>query len=207
MYEAALARIASRGGWNDVVSGVEGGLIESHREDAAPVNDPELSRVSSSIAGTTADTHCWEASDWTRLAEHFDALGSGEFWLAGLAVPETGRIDLSPDVCVPVRRFLLEGYAPRLSFETFELSQALVVLAHEAEHLRSPTAGEDEVECYALQRVRGLVRDAGRGAGYADELAGLAWDIGYPEKSDEYRTGLCYDGGPLDLHRQSSVWP
>ena len=150
------------------------------------MNDPELSRVSSEIAGTTADAHCWEASDWTRLAEHFDALGSGEFWLAGLAVPETGRIDLSPDVCVPVRRFLLEGYAPRLSIETFELSQALVVLAHEAEHLRSPSADEDEVECYALQRVRRLVRDAG-GGGVRRGVAGLAWDIGYPQKSDEYR--------------------
>jgi hypothetical protein len=204
---AALRRGCEPGRWGSVVWDVEGSLIESHREEADPVHDPELSRVASSIAETTADTHCWERLDWTNLAEQFDALGSGEFWLAGLAVPDTGRIDLSPDVCVPVRRFLFEGYAPHLSFETFELSQALVVFAHEAEHLRSPTAGEDETECHALQRVRGLVRDVGHGEAYADELAGLAWDIGYPEKSDAYRTELCYDGGPLDLHRQSSIWP
>ena len=93
----------------------------------------------------------------------------------GLAVPETGRIDLSPDVCVPVRRFLLEDYAPRLSFETFEPSQALVVLAHEAERpayagrrARTRSSATRCSGCEGSSAMRGKRR-----ATYADELAGL----------------------------------
>jgi hypothetical protein len=94
-----------------------------------------------------------------------------------------------------------------VSTQAYTLAEALVLLAHEAEHLRTPDAEEDVVECHALQRVRGLVSDAGFGREYQSELALLAWDIGYPEQLEDYRTELCFDGGPLDLDRRSSAWP
>jgi hypothetical protein len=119
----------------------------------------------------------------------------------------SGRIDLSPVVCDPLRRFLRSRYTPFLNLQSYQLAEALVTLAHEAEHLRHPEAAEDVVECYALQRVRAIVRDAERRPSYQKEMAGLAWEVGYPNTSDEYRTEDCRNGGPLDLHPRSQAWP
>lgn len=194
--------------WTAVVWDIEGSLIDSHREDATTTFEPELSRVAERIAGRKVTTHCWEAGDWEALSEQYALLGSVEFWLLGLASPPGGRIDLSPAVCDQLRPFLIDGRLPSLiSSEAYDLSQALVVLAHEAEHLRKPGASEAEVECFALQRVRDLVRAEGHGARYQEELALLAWEVGYPEQLESYRTERCDDGGPLDLHAESSDWP
>jgi hypothetical protein len=94
-----------------------------------------------------------------------------------------------------------------LNEESLGLAYALVVLAHEAEHLRSPDADEAAVECVAIQRVRDLVRDAGRGAAYQELMAGLAWEVGYPDMPPEYRTARCHDGSELDVRPDTDVWP
>ena len=194
--------------WDTVVREIEGSLIDSHRDGATTTFEPELSRVAAGIAGRQARTHCWQEGDWEALSEQYSSLGSLEFWLAGLASPAAGRIDLSPYVCERLRPYLVHGRLPSLvSYEAYELSEALVVLAHEAEHLRQPDASEAEVECRALQRVRGLVRAEGHGPQLQSELALLAWDIGYPENLEQYRTEACADGGPLDLHPASRAWP
>jgi hypothetical protein len=127
--------------------------------------------------------------------------------VTGMAVPVSHRIDLSPEVCDPLRRFYKEGYGPSLSIESLELAEALVTLAHEAEHIREPFASEAVVECHGLQRVRGMVREAGRGRGYQEEMAGLAFTVGYPNLPDEYRIRSCRSGGPYDLHPNSKTWP
>jgi hypothetical protein len=64
---------------------------------------------------------------------------------------------------------------------------ALVTLVHEAEHVRGPYESEAVVDCYAIQGVRELVLAAGRSSSYANEIAG--------------------NGGRLDLHPKSSLWP
>lgn len=76
-----------------------------------------------------------------------------------------------------------------------------------AEHLRSPQASEAEVECFAVQRVRALVAGAGRNHRYQCEMVALAWEVGYLDRPEKYRTERCGDGGPLDLHPGSSIWP
>ena len=58
-----------------------------------------------------------------------------------------------------------------------------------------------------MQGVRGVVLEAGRRPGYANEMAGLAWEIGYPHMPADYRTRDCRDGGRLDRHPRSSIWP
>jgi hypothetical protein len=194
--------------WGSVLWAIQSGLIDAHRGEATTTFEPKLSRVAAGSVGRRTTTHCWREEDWETLSEQYAALGREEFWLAGLASPSAGRIDLSSHVCDRLRPFLEEGRLPSLiSFEAYELSEALVVLAHEAEHLRRPGASEADVECRALQRVRGLVRAEGHGAELQNELALLAWDIGYPENLEEYRTERCADGGPLDLHPDSSAWP
>jgi hypothetical protein len=82
-----------------------------------------------------------------------------------------------------------------------------VTLAHEAEHLRSPDASEADVECVAIQRVRDLVRAAGRSPSYQELMAGLAWDVGYPDLPEDYRTAACRDGSKLDVRPETSIWP
>jgi hypothetical protein len=186
---------------------VGGLLIDGHREEAVTTYEADLSRLAAGIAGREARTHCWAEGDWTRMAEQYELLNGGEFWVAGLAVPSRGRIDLAPEVCVPLLRFVREGYAPELSTETYDLSLALATFAHEAEHIRVPRASEAEVHCYALQRVRGLAREQGQGRGYQEEMALIAWELGYPYMPADYRTRRCRNGGPLDLRPGSNEWP
>jgi hypothetical protein len=163
--------------------------------------------MAGSIAGEPARAYCWPERDWTPLAEQYRLVRGDEFWLLGHADPGRRRIDLAPEVCGPLDLFLRGELPPLLTLDSFELAQALVVLAHEAEHLRVPDAPEAVVECYALQRVRDLVRRAGADRAYEEEIVGLVVDVSYPRLSPEYRTTKCRNGGPLDLRPASDVWP
>ena len=94
-----------------------------------------------------------------------------------------------------------------LSYENFEMAQALMVVTHQAEHLKAPTASEAEVECSAVQHVRPLVRAAGWDAAYATEMASQAWELSYRQLPPAFRSPACRDGGPLDRNPRSSAWP
>ncbi len=186
--------------------GVSDSPIDAHRQTASSTFEADFSRSASSISGVKARVHCWPEEDWAPLAEDVEVVGRDEFWLAGLADPPT-RIDLSPAVCDPLRLFVRGDYTPYLNTQSYELAEAIVTLAHEAEHLRTPAASEAVVECHALQRARTLVRQAGRRAWYQKEIADLAWQVGYPQQFADYRTNACRNGGPLDLRPGSNAWP
>ena len=87
------------------------------------------------------------------------------------------------------------------------MAEGLMVLTHQAEHLKTPTASEAEVECHAVQHVRPLVRAAGWGAKYASELALQAWELSYQQLPPAFRTPACRNGGPLDRNPRSNAWP
>lgn len=208
--EAARGRcsdVADVDSWRTSRWGVDSALIDAHEAEAETTREAQLSRIAAGIAGRPTRADCWLEGDWDALAEQYDVVYGDDFGLAGFADPVRSGIELSPQVCEPLRLFASGVFPPPTSAQNLELANALAVLAHEAEHVRVPAASEAEVECYALQRVRGLVRDAGRGQAYQEEIAGLALDYSYPYLPDEYRTELCRDGGPLDLDRGSSVWP
>jgi hypothetical protein len=189
---------------DEVVSALLAGLLERSPPEAAP----RLVHAVEPIAGAGVNVLCWDGDEWTQLAGEWEYLFEREeFWVAGYADPERSRIHLDPTVCAPLRRFFGASYAPFGNTASFELAEALVTLAHEAEHLRRPEASEADVECAALQRVRGLVTAAGRSPAYAEEMAGLAWDAGYPLQYEDYRTTECVDGGSLDLRPETDVWP
>lgn len=166
-----------------------------------------LTKHASALAGVRADTFCWPPEEWNELSEEFTLMRTEEFWLAGFADAIDGRIHLAPSICAPLGRFFDGTYAPSLNVESYELAEALVTLAHEAEHLHRPTANEAAVECVALQRVRDLVRAAGRRESYGELMAALAWDVGYPRNLPAYQTAMCRNGGPLDQRPGSDVWP
>jgi hypothetical protein len=189
-------------------SGVTASLIDAHIEGAERTHEADFSKLASSIAGLDARVYCWSEQDWTPLSEDYDLVDPREeFWLAGLAFVAEDEIQLSSDVCEPLRLFFRGKYTPYLNTQSYQLAEAIVTLAHEAEHLRTPAASEAVVECHALQRARDLVREAGRRRWYQEEIAGLAWEVGYPQQFADYRTKDCRDDGPLDLRPQSHVWP
>lgn len=63
------------------------------------------------------------------------------------------------------------------------------------------------MECVALQRVRDLVGSVGRAPAYAELMAGLAWEVGYPHMPPDYQTTECRDGSRLDVRPDTTVWP
>jgi hypothetical protein len=129
------------------------------------------------------------------------------WWPAGFADTNSNRAHLSSHVCRPLSRFVYGEYAPFGNTQSLELAEALVVFAHEAEHLYDPRASEARVECLAMQDVRELVIRSGRSRSYASEMAGLAYDIAYPGLDGTYKSRHCRDGGRLDRHPDSKVWP
>jgi hypothetical protein len=70
-----------------------------------------------------------------------------------------------------------------------------------------PTGSEAEVECYAVQHVRPLIRAAGWEAEYATEMALQAWELSYQQLPAAFRSAACRDGGPLDRNPRSIAWP
>jgi hypothetical protein len=193
--------------WPELRNDVIADLTEQRRDDAATETEA-LTRYAAPLAhADDPEVFCWRLPDWDELNEEWAIVESDEFRLAGFADSETATMDLAPDVCEPLHRFFGGDYAPNLNEDSFLLADALVTLAHEAEHVRSPNASEAEVECVALQRVRELVRAAGRGKPYEELMAGLAWDVGYPDMPADYRTESCRDGSDLDVRPETHVFP
>jgi hypothetical protein len=207
LSRAVTATSGELHGWRDVRHEVLAKLAERHARVASPSPSAELAVRAAPLAGVDAELFCWSGDDWGDLSEDWRLVRSDEFWLAGFADITRNRIHLAPEICEPLERFFGSAYTPSLSAQTLELARALAVLAHEAEHLRSPRAAEAAVECVALQRVRDLVENAGRAPAYGELMAGLAWEVGYPHMPPDYQTTECRDGSTLDVRRDTTVWP
>ena len=201
---AALSPVGWRNGKADVVRA----LIDAHDDLLPPRRRRDVSAIAGSSVGVRPDVYCWQSAGWAPFFEQYAIVRGGEeASLKGIADRERNRIDLDPGVCVALRLYLRRMRPTPLSYENFEIAEALVVLTHQAEHLKEPGASETEVECYAVQHVRPLVRAAGWGAAYATELALQAWELSYQRLPQAFRTSACRDGGPLDRNPRSSAWP
>ena len=88
----------------------------------------------------------------------------------------------------------------------FNSAVAVHVLAHEAIHLRGWT-DEAVAECYGMQYTAQVARGLGASPSQAQHLAEFYWRVVYPDMPDPYTTPDCVDGGRLDLHKDSDVWP
>jgi hypothetical protein len=170
--------------------------------------EPRLARVASRIVGRRVEVRCWSGDDWQVVsAELQRVMGGQDWWPSGFAEANANRAHLAPEVCDPLARFTYGRYAPFGNTASLELAEALVVFAHEAEHLYDPKASEARVECLAMQQVRGLVVRSGRSRSYANELAKLGYEIAYPRLPPMYRSRHCRNGGRLDRHPDSPLWP
>jgi hypothetical protein len=66
---------------------------------------------------------------------------------------------------------------------------------------------EAQTECYAMQTTANVAVSLGIPEGRAEQLQRWVWSRGYPNEPAEYSTTDCHNGGPLDLHPGSSLWP
>jgi hypothetical protein len=128
-------------------------------------------------------------------------------------------IELAPSVCRRVNALAAEPAQPQ-SPASYSQAEALLVLVHESVHLSSYSGSYDEAltECRAIQLVRGAALllgtndDVARALGHEAmrfdaELPGPGnWMVGLREIAN-YHSPDCYDGGPLDIHPDSTDWP
>ena len=194
-------------GWRGSKAAVVRSLMEVHDDLAPPRRRRDLDAIVSSGVGVRPDVYCWQPAGWASFFESYATVRGGEETsLKGIADSERNRIDLDPAVCESLGFYLRHVRPTRLSYENFELADALTVLTHQAEHLKAPTASEAQIECYAVQHVRPLVR-ARWDAEYAQMLASQEWQLSYQELPPNFRTPACRDGGPLDRSPGSNAWP
>jgi hypothetical protein len=194
--------------WRAVQADVVRGLVDVHDDLLPPRRRRDLAEIAAASVGVRPDVRCWQPEGWAPFFEQYAIVRGGlEASLEGVADGERDRVDLDPRVCAALDWYLRRTRPAELSYENFELADALAVLTHQAEHLRSPSASEAEVECRAVQHVRPLARAAGWGAEYANELALQVWELSYLRLPEQFRTPECRNGGRLDRHPRSDAWP
>ncbi len=195
-------------GWQRAQSDVVRVVRDVHAAEVPPRQRRDFSELARSIAGREVKVYCWPVAGWAPFAEHYAILrADDEISLRSVSDTTENRIDLEPGVCGALRGYVRRYRPPALSNENFELAQALVILAHEAERLRSPSTSEVEAECYAVQHVRPFMRAAEYDLDYQTEIALQAWQLHYTQLPAFHRTPECRNGGPLDLHPGSDAWP
>ena len=195
-------------GWRSSQADVVRALMAAHAELPPPRRRRDLSELVSSSVGVEPGVYCWQPESWASLSEQYAIVRGGEETsLRGIADSARNRIDLDPGVCAALGGYLQRIRPAELTYQNFELAEALGVLTHQAEHLKTPSAHEADVECYAVQHVRPLVRAAGWGPDFATEIARQAWEIRYLQLPRQFRTPACRDRGPLDRNPSSSAWP
>ena len=128
-------------------------------------------------------------------------------------------IGVRPWVCRRVNGLLLDATEP-YSPDSYLVAWAVLILTHEAVHLSGYAGASDEAltECRAIQLVHQVALAFGMSDAVSRALGheALRYDPKLPGFGD-YRVGLglvpnyhatgCYDGGPLDIHPDSSDWP
>lgn len=209
---AAAARGAcaapTRARWREGRADVVRALIDEHDELQPPRRRRDLGAIVRDGVGVQPDVYCWQPAAWTSFFELYAIVRGGvEASLEGIADGRRNRIDLGPAVCSALAWYQRRERPTALSYENFELADALAVLTHQAEHLKAPSAAEADIECFAVQHVRPLVRAAGWGPEYAAELALQVWELSYLRLPPELRSPACRDGGSLDRHPRSAAWP
>ena len=183
-------------------------LVDAHDDLLPPRRRRDVSDIAGSSVGVRPDVYCWQPAGWAPFIEQYAIVRGGEETsLKGIADSARNRIDLDPGVCAGLRWYLRRIRPTSLSYENFEMAQALMVVTHQAEHLKAPTASEAEVECYAVQHVRPLDPRSRLGSGVRGRVGASGVGTVVPGLPPAFRSPACRDGGPLDRNPRSSAWP
>ena len=174
--------VESRTGWDSL-------SVETRTEA-----QNRFSSEASVVAGKEVRIRCDESGQYVGAVQHAD----------GVATVGGDLAYLTPERCHDLYRLAFEG-----EVTGSQTARALVVLAHEAWHLRG-IREEGTTECYALQSGVGLGERLGLSEGTARQMMGqqLAENAGRGTATAEYRVPPeCRNGGALDRDPEASAFP
>ena len=155
-----------------------------------------LSDVVSELVGSPVTVDC--QSRGQEMLDVGNELGLVRYGADGRPEPRT-LIKRRP--CADLERYLDGEQAAPTRGEVV----AVHVLSHEAQHLAGERV-EARAECAAMQRDARTARLLGASDDEARALARTYWLDVYPRMPDEYRSGECAPGGPLDEHLPDAPW-
>ena len=173
--------------------------------------EPRLGRAVSQLAyksphAAVTEVRCWSKREWPMVKLEWRALSGGRQDPAAFAY-DLYRVSVAPRYCADLVRLVYEHRRPTRGVALVKTAAAVGVLAHETGHLYEYLLNEARTECYAVQHARALARILGASPSYAELLAETNWRYVYPYLSAAYRTRACRNGGRLDEHPRSDVWP
>ncbi len=165
----------------------------------------QLAAIAGDLAGRTVAVRCPNL-----LASLVDVRGEA----GRVQFDETGRpanhTDLSPQTCKALRHLDAVDFTcidrGDCGFKEFNAGWAAHTLAHESFHLRG-FQDEGVTECYALQNTAFVAERLGVPTQTAKDLQAWLYKRGYTNEPTEYQSPQCYDGGPLDLRPQQTLFP
>jgi hypothetical protein len=164
-----------------------------------------LAAVASELAGRHVSVHC--PGFLSGLVDTHGEPGRVQFDESGRPADHT---ELSPDTCKSLRHLDRVDFTcidrDDCGYAQFKAAWAAHTLTHEAFHLRG-FQDEGVTECYALQNTAFVAERLGVTSELAKQVQQWVYRDGYPNKPEDYHSANCYDGGPLDLRRDSPVFP
>ena len=165
----------------------------------------QLAAIAGDLAGRTVAVRC--PNVFASLVDVRGEAGRVPFDDAGRPANHT---DLSPQTCKALRHLDTVDFTcierGDCGFREFSARWAAHTLAHEAFHLRG-FQDEGVTECYALQNTAFVAERLGVPTQAAKDLQAWLYERGYPNEPTEYQSPKCYDGGPLDLRPQQTLFP
>jgi hypothetical protein len=168
--------------------------------------DPELAHAVRGIARGSVTVRCWSIRDWTHLNEELHALGAEAHPrdVVGRAYFHEHLIELRHDICGAIAQ-IRQHHQLHSPAALQAAAEAVKALAHEAFHIRGDS-DEAVTECHAMQLVVATALRLRITPTLAHRFGRIVW-LDYHLMPANYRTSLCIDGGPFDLHPGSHVWP
>jgi hypothetical protein len=174
-------------------------------------NERRLGAIASQIAGRHVEVHC--PGPVSRLIGWDIVEGSVRFHEDGTPYDDTRIRETSCaelDALAEGRRAKELECVARTNLACGrhgrETVMAVDVLAHESWHLRG-VMDEAETECRSLQTMAWTAERLGAKPEQGRALARARYEGSYQEMPEQYRSGVCVDGGALDLRPDDNRFP
>jgi hypothetical protein len=144
--------------------------------------DPMLGPVATALVGHDVQVRCWSEGDWVTIRRARQAPS-----MVAFADTPHGRTELSPAICAPLLVFHSTGTERAIgSRGGWALSFAVVVLGHEAGHLRLGL-NEAVAGCFGPRWRYRTARMLGADAGYAAALQAFYRERILPNRARQYQ--------------------
>jgi hypothetical protein len=158
--------------------------------------------AASRLVGEQVSVTCFKPADWRRKFSSHESPGK-----VGGFVELHGSVgNLAPPVCRWLDKLAYRGEQPQDLPAMAYVAQAVLILAHEAQHA-SGVRNEAKAECYGMQHMNRLARLLGASAAYAGQITDFFWTRMYPLDKPPYHSDECRPGGKLDLRKRVEAWP